>query len=100
MEINPNRSVSRSNRPTAKKAVSKPGSQPTQNPEADALRASGPAGLESELESIPEVREERVEEGRQLVRDPDYPNPDERRELGKLVIRSEQQESRRNPPSP
>jgi len=88
MEINPNRPIQKTTR-----------SQPTKGPAATRKAGSSPSvpsesvsglsftKLEDHFLELPEVRQERVEDGRRLARDPNYPDSDQLRQIGRLLAR-------------
>lgn len=88
MEINPHRSV-----PPIPKSERKKKADRTLNKsqETDSVDFAGSelfSVIESGLEAMPEVREDRLELGRKLAEDPNYPNEDELDELSDLTLKN------------
>ncbi|MCZ6671919.1 MAG: hypothetical protein O7C75_03165 [Verrucomicrobia bacterium] len=88
MEINPHRSI----RPVQKsQSKSKIGRSPAKIEAVDETSFVGSdllSAIETGLEALPEVRQERLEIGEQLASDPDYPNKAELEELTKLTLKN------------
>lgn len=92
MEINPNSSLPKFNKSSAKKSVgSARQAGATGKTNAGIQKAASLSALQEELKAMPEERPERIVEGRLLKDDPEYPNRQDMRQLGKLVIDSEEE---------
>jgi hypothetical protein len=89
MEINPNKSTPRLQRPRPGKRVSPSSQSESAAPAAcDSLEATSFTHLEEAFSAIPEIRQERIEDGRRLARDPEYPDQQQLREVSELIYRS------------
>lgn len=88
MEINPQRSI----RPIQKtKRSSRAGRseiRPAALDERLFLGSELLAAIESGLAALPEVRQELVEVGKQLVEDPNYPSAEELEDLAQLTLKN------------
>ncbi|MFO7725288.1 MAG: hypothetical protein R6V45_07025 [Oceanipulchritudo sp.] len=86
MEINPNRPVQKITRSKpAKGAAATPGTVSSQSSPSDSLSGVSFTRIEDQLLELPEVRQERVEDGRRLARDPNYPDPDQLRQISRFL---------------
>lgn len=88
MEINPHRSI-----PPIPKSERKKKADRTLNKsqETDAVDFAGSelfSVIESGLEAMPEVREDRLELGRKLAEDPNYPSQEDLDELSDLTLKN------------
>lgn len=86
MEINPNRPVQKITRSQPKKGPAATrkaeASQPASSESVSGLSFTK---LEDRFLELSEVRQERVEDGRRLTRDPNYPDSDQLRQIGRLL---------------
>lgn len=91
MEINPNRPLSKFNKTSAKKGVSQTRkSSASSSSDTGIEKTAGLSGLQEELEAMPEVRQERLDEGKVLKDDPNYPDKKQLRQIGKLVLKDQE----------
>jgi len=89
MEINPQRPLRPVAKPTAKKkAGEKAASAPVDSAEGSVFLGSDlQAAVEAGLEALPEVRQEKLDDGRRLAGDPGYPDAKEMDEVSRLAAR-------------
>lgn len=90
MEINPNSSLPKFNKSSEKKRISH--ARPTASPSikgSGIQKAASLSALQEKLKAMPEERPERLVEGKLLKENPEYPNKQDLRNLGKLVISTE-----------
>lgn len=89
MEIEPNRLAPRPLKPTGKhKAQDAAGAASASAHSVDAFKGKALPDIEAALRGMPELREERLGEGRLLAEDPNYPTADDLRALAERVLRS------------
>lgn len=90
MEINPNRPFQKITRSHPKKGPAGTGkASPSQAVPSDSVSGLSFTKLEDRFLELPEVRQERVEDGRRLVRDPNYPDSGQLRQISRLLAEEE-----------
>jgi hypothetical protein len=88
MEINLNRYLDPTLKTGAAKKAAKPTSKPDPIPETgDFFTGAEVEKLADRLDGMPDVREDRVLEGRHLVQDPHYPAQEDLEEMSRLLLR-------------
>lgn len=88
MEINPHRSI----RPVAKSGrkmkIDRSESKTEEIEETGFVGSDLLSAIETGLQSLPEVRKDRIESGKQLAADPDYPSEADLEELTRLTLKN------------
>lgn len=88
MEINPHRSVPPIPKSERKKKADRPVSKGQETGAVDFAGSELFSVIESGLEAMPEIRQERLELGRKLAEDPNYPNEEELDQLSDLTLKN------------
>lgn len=88
MEINPQRSPTHVPATTARKRVGKSKRPLSEQPSVAFLGSALLEAIEAGLDALPEIRPERLSEGKDLASDPDYPTEDQLTELSQLALQT------------
>lgn len=88
MEIQPQRPLQSPQRSVGKKRISSASSEGSSSEPADGADVALMGAIAEGLAALEEVRQERLDAGRKLAADPDYPNQQQRDELCRLALLS------------
>jgi len=88
MEINPHRSIPPIPKSERKRRVSRSRESSLETEAAGFAGADLFSAIEAGLEALPEVRLERLELGKKLAGDPDYPSEHDLEELSDLTLKN------------
>ncbi len=86
MEINPNRSIRPVPKNERKLKVDRSRLKAEEVDETSFVGSELSSVIEAGLDALPEIRQERLESGKQLASDPNYPNEEELEDLTKLTL--------------
>ena len=88
MEINPNRSIRPVPKSQRQLKVDRTEAKAEEVEETSFVGSDLLSAIKSGLDALPEIRQDRVELGKKLVDDPDYPSEKDLDDLSKLTLKN------------